>query len=591
MEAVLAKIGFREVVERWCGDGGDAPVSKVLETLVQSRIACEKTLPLSEVETWVCKTILPLRLEVPASKLNEYRCGRVLELASPCLAAMWLDLLANAHKAYAFDSSQLIYDITSIHVEGEYSKSDYMAYGYSRDGKPDTKQINLGINVTREDGIPLTYATFPGNVNDTSTVADNMQLIKKACEALGIKGRVVVFGDRAMLTPELMFKYRDCQLDFIGAMASSKRQEAIIRDVPDELLMLHPLKYVPKRFQGKSADALEDESYFGYRMPTRITITEDEAEDTGDTEAAVLTGDTEAAVDTDDTEACGDDDVKGTTTEQSKATKAKTKVTRHLVCSALVVLASGKRRLDSQHRESDLKKCEARLAEISGHLNKGQYKKSEYAARMVEKAVNKRVKGLVSAAVAEDATGHLTLTCSRCAEAIKKASFLDGKYMVYFLDSTKTRDEVFDAFKDRDLVERRIGDIKNRVSMRPIYLQNDDRILSSIFVTMVGLLVSTLAERELRRNDIVVTLKDIQEIFSGYNGSLHVFEDYSQVVTMPTGNKWQRRLLRVFDVRLPAAAAVLIPDAFLSEATASTPQPWRSKCRAPNCLTADAPSP
>ena len=89
----------------------------------------------------------------------------------------------------------------------------------------------------------------------------------------------------------------------------------------------------------------------------------------------------------------------------------------------------------------------------------------------------------------------------------------------------------------------------------------------------------------------MVTLKDIQEIFSGYNGSLHVFEDYSQVVTMPTGNKWQRRLLRVFDVRLPAAAAVLIPDAFLSEATASTPQPWRSKCRAPNCLTADAPSP
>jgi transposase len=41
--------------------------------------------------------------------------------------------------------------------------------GYSRDHRPDTKQICIGLVVTA-DGFPLGYEVFAGNTNDVTTL-------------------------------------------------------------------------------------------------------------------------------------------------------------------------------------------------------------------------------------------------------------------------------------------------------------------------------------------------------------------------------------------------------------------------------------
>lgn len=54
--------------------------------------------------------------------------------------------------AYDIDLRYLHYDITSVYFEGEYEESDKIDYGYSRDHRPDAKQVNLAANVTARQG-------------------------------------------------------------------------------------------------------------------------------------------------------------------------------------------------------------------------------------------------------------------------------------------------------------------------------------------------------------------------------------------------------------------------------------------------------
>lgn len=63
----------------------------------------------------------------------------------------------------------VFYDLTSTYVEGQGAESERLQRGYSRDGRPDCKQIVIGLVVTRE-GFPVTCRVFDGNTVDKNTL-------------------------------------------------------------------------------------------------------------------------------------------------------------------------------------------------------------------------------------------------------------------------------------------------------------------------------------------------------------------------------------------------------------------------------------
>ena len=65
----------------------------------------------------------------------------------------------------------LLYDITSTYFEGEAVANAQARRGYSRDHRPDCKQVLIGLVVTR-DGYPLGYEVFAGNRQDGTTVKE-----------------------------------------------------------------------------------------------------------------------------------------------------------------------------------------------------------------------------------------------------------------------------------------------------------------------------------------------------------------------------------------------------------------------------------
>lgn len=111
--------------------------------------------------------------------MYDSRLGRTLDDIHPHLEAIWQDVVVQAVLANSIDLSQIHYDITSIYVEGEYEESDTIDYGYSRDNRPDAKQLNLGVNVTGKAGSPLACRVLAGRTADRTAPLEKMQALEQ----------------------------------------------------------------------------------------------------------------------------------------------------------------------------------------------------------------------------------------------------------------------------------------------------------------------------------------------------------------------------------------------------------------------------
>ncbi|HEY4001949.1 MAG TPA: IS1634 family transposase [Candidatus Xenobia bacterium] len=525
---ILQDVKFGEVIGELCADEGDVPVEKVLEAMVHCRQQHSTTVPLYEMQKWFSNTILPNVLGVPSSKINDVRLGRVLERVAPVARVAWVRLISEAHKAYGLDLSLAIYDTSSVYVEGEYEDSELMRFGYSRDSKPNCKQFNLGLDVTGDDGIPLLYHLTPGNTEDSSTVPENLRDLQRLYQSLGAPDSLCVLGDRAMLTANCIHLYDKAGVNFIGSMKACALNDRVLESVPLSELLSHPLEYVAERYQHLPSERREEERYYAVR--TEVTISASK-------------------------------DIEGSV---------------ELVMPALVVLGSGKQRLDQQHRETLLAKTEARLADIASYLNKSKYRRRIYAEDQVAKAIKRfpAIKGMVTATLSGE-EGNLTLTWTRDDEKIEESARLDGRYVIYFRDRSLSSEMVFSRFKSRDMVEKRIDDVKGAgpVVVRPVFLHKDERICGMVFVCMVALLVVSLQELLAKRSlKTRVTGETIHEVFETFAASVQTFADQSQLLFMPTPTDWQRQLLESAGIRLESVVPVTVSGQWIAD-VGQTP-PW-----------------
>ena len=132
-------------------------------------------------------------LGVPAEKVNHDRLYRTLDRLLPHKDALEKYLQQRLGELFQIEYDRLLYDVTSTYFEGEAEKNPQAQRGYSRDHRPDCKQVNIALVVSRQ-GLPLGYEIFAGNRHDVTTVEEMVQATEKK---YGKAGRVWVM-DRGM---------------------------------------------------------------------------------------------------------------------------------------------------------------------------------------------------------------------------------------------------------------------------------------------------------------------------------------------------------------------------------------------------------
>jgi transposase len=161
--------------------------------LVIARL-CAPSSELHIAEDWFRRTALDDLLGLPEAKVNDDRLYRALDRLLPHKDALETHLKERLGTLFKLEYDLLLYDVTSTYFEGQANGNPLAARGYSRDHRPDCKQVGIGLVVSRE-GIPLGYEVFAGNRRDSTTLQD---VVKRMEERYGREGRIWAV-DRGMI--------------------------------------------------------------------------------------------------------------------------------------------------------------------------------------------------------------------------------------------------------------------------------------------------------------------------------------------------------------------------------------------------------
>jgi len=497
---ILRRLQVAQIVDRHCAGREEIRHGTVVEVLGLNRLMAPQ--PLYKMKKWIDGTVLEDTLDISAEQMYDARLGRTLDDMYPHLSAIWQDIAVQAIVAYDIDLRYLHYDITSVYFEGAYQASDKIDYGYSRDHRPDTKQVNLAANVTRKTGIPLGYRVLAGRTADRTTPLENLQALRDLLDRPELAARqrdFLLISDRAMLDKETIIAYEEKAVRWLGPLNADGDLLEVMQSVPDKELEAHPLDYRP-------ANQPQDEPLRYHGVLRSATVQHNE---------------------------------------------------QAVSIQVLVVKSRTKAKLDRERRQTYLDRLTNRLAKIQSMLNTRRYKKRDYAWHQIEKARGGNPsKGLVEVELT-GSDGDLKLTYQIDQEKLAQAEAVDGRYLLGTNDDSLSAHEMLVYFKGQEIVERRFKVVKGPIQIRPMFLHKPERVEALILVAMIALLVYTILEMLCRRAGQPITARQVLERFAQLGAIYLQFSDGS-ILKLPSAlTAFQGQLIDM--LKFPPPEVYLLP--------------------------------
>jgi transposase len=490
---IFQNLNVVSIINRYCPSKADVDEGTVALVLGLNRLMSPR--PLYKVSEWMEETILEETLGISPEKFHDRRLGDLLDAVHPHIDNIWKDILHQGFRRYGISLDFIHYDITSLYFEGEYEDADMVNYGYSRDSKSDCKQVNLRLNITDEYGIPVAYKVINGKTADRTTPMENMSALRELLAAMPESNDIIIISDQGMLDRDVIIQYHQQGIGYLGPLPTLKEYDDVLMSVTTAQLKEHPLGYRPRN---QKAD--EPAIYYGVSSKVKIT-------------GKKIEGTVEAR--------------------------------------ALILYSTNKAKLDEDKRNTLLKRYLERLESIQKRINVRRYKKADYVREQIVKAQRKypSVQQLVDTQLTGE-DGRLTLTFSVNSEKVSQVKERDGRYLL--ASNGDLSDEgMLSYFKSQDRIEKHIRTFKGPIRVRPIFLHNQERIESLVFICMLALLVFSILEMQAKRNGIVMTGDKILKQFQTMTVVYTIFKDASYWKQVAPLTQFQNEFIRILGLPVP----------------------------------------
>lgn len=525
LQPLLEQLHVREVVrdalQREQGEEVTVVESgRLVEVLVLNRLMAPR--PLYRVGEWLAGSVLAHRLRLDPTQVNDARLGRLLDALDGVTDTLWPQLVAHALTLGGTDLAAVYYDITSFYFAGEYEDVPEITYGYSRDGKPDTQQLEVGLTVSAAEGVPLAYRVLAGNTADARTPVDNLHYLQTLFAHLAPATPFpLVMSDRAMLSLATLAAYEAAGVRYLGPLPDSALTAALLEQAAATDWAAYPLAYRPTRDRR------------GRRVHAAHAA-----------HAAQLPGEPEEAG-----VYCGRRLRVALPLPAVGTTPART-----LTRPALVVKSTRKAALDATHRETLLARLETALTDLAGKLNRGRYRHRPAVearlATLLAAAGTLRVRRFLSVTL-EGTDDHLALVVEREAAALAHAARRDGLYVLVTNDDGLDDEQMLARTKGRDRVEKRFGIFKGPLAVRPLFLEKVERIRAMVFICLVALLVYSLLEQRARQVGLPLTARKVLERFAVCSAVLTTFTNETILLLAVPFSAWQQEVAQPLGVPDP----------------------------------------
>jgi transposase len=431
---------------------GEVPLGTLVEIMIMNRLLAPKAL--FRLDEWAQTAAVTDYFGLEPGQLNDDRLGRALERLAAHADPVQAPLVLEAIKRFRLDVSQIHYDITDIELfgayeidvpEGETPPTPMPAYGRTKSGRKNVKQIQVGLNATGDGGVPILHRPLDGNAAEAPTHLDNLRRLR----TLLPKRKLLYIADTKLDTPEnlLTVAAHDGQFLCGGAFAPHLK-ELVLK----QRRKLKPVAYYPKS-QEKLAPE-ERDAYRAFERTERVTGTVD---------------------------------------------GRKVKLEYRLI----FVWSEAKARQQAATRDRHMDKIRAELETIAKNLNKYSLKTEDTIRRRLEAARAKYDEGeLFTYELTKDRQGKFHLKWKIDTKALERRKLLEGVYVLKTNLSKHSSPlvKVLAKYKEQSRVERRFHHLKGPLAVAPMFLKNPERIAGLLCILIWALMVLALMERQVRRS-------------------------------------------------------------------------------------------
>ena len=446
--AFAARLRIRDVIDGLCpvDDRSELTHGQVIEALVANRLTSPE--PLVRVQDWAGGYAVEEVFGVRPEQLNDDRVGRALDAIAPQVDSIVGSVGAAAIDVFGIDVSRIHWDMTSISMHGEYEQPDleYPApkFGHPKDRRPDLKQVQTGIAVTADGGVPVFHQAYDGGAGEVAQVVPMMQALQR----IATTRRLLIIGDSKLVSFDNLTTMHTEQVTFVAPASKVYVPAAALTGL--DLGRATRVDYVAARDRGKDPDSLGT----WHVVEDSMTLTDPKKKRPALTLRRVF--------------------VHSSARAQAAVTARGKKLDR-----AADDLARLTRGLGSRHYP-DVAAVQTRLAVIAKTRRVTAYLRTTTGA-------------------CPD-TGKPTLTWHFDQAAIDAEASTDGWYaLLTNLDPAEAdAAQVLLHYKGQEAVERRYSTFKGPLAVAAIYLKNNRRITAMITVVCLALLIFSLIERQIR---------------------------------------------------------------------------------------------
>jgi transposase len=441
------RLDIAGTVDRLCPVRDIAYVThgQVIEALVANRLSSPT--PLVHVEDWARAYAVEEVFGVRPEILNDDRIGRALDAVAPELSGIVGSIGARAIAEFGVEVSRIHWDMTSISLFGAY-RSPVKGYieprfGHPKDRRPDLLQIQAGLAVSADGGIPLWHRAYHGGAGEVAQVVPAMEALSK----LAGERRFLMVGDSKLVSYSNLSAMVAAGVCFIAPLSKQFVGAGVLAACDLEAAQL--VDYVAERDTHRP---LEERG--SYKV----------LEDT-----MVLSG--------------------------KKRSDPDLELRRVFVWSSARATAASKARVKKLARaRGDLERLGRGLG---GHYYATERQVSE---RIAVISRERRVSTYLHTTVGTDRdTTKPTLEWHFDEEALTAEASTDGWYgLLTNLHEEVGAAQVLRNYKGQEVAERRYGNFKGPIAVAPMFLKNNRRIEALISVICLALLIFSLAERAVR---------------------------------------------------------------------------------------------
>ncbi|MCA1738161.1 MAG: IS1634 family transposase [Actinobacteria bacterium] len=396
--------------------------------------------------------------------------GRALDhLFDTDRAALLTEVIVGAVQGFDVALDELHNDSTSVRFCGQYTeargrklrgkRAPFITYGYSKDHRPDLKQLLFILTTTHDGGVPVQFRCEQGNASDSRTHEETWEALRRAA------GRVdfLYVADSKLCSREPMDYIHRRGGRFVCVMPRSRREDAEFR----EWLQTHEPEWTPvwDRPNPRRHGGPRDRWWvFRHPLPSR--------------EGWPLIWVYSSLLAT-----------------RQERTRHERLAQAHQALQALNTKLTGSRprrrsREELEHRVEAI----IRTHKVARYLNIALTQDEEHHFRQARPGRP----GPNTAYVRKTRT-FWRVQWDIDEKAIDYDRKSDGMYPLLTNDRTLTDAQVLEAHKRQPTIEKRFEQTKTVFEIAPVLLKNEGRVEALFFIYFLALLVQALIERELRR--------------------------------------------------------------------------------------------